>query len=448
MYDSIIIGGGLSGLAATVKLAGVGKKIVLIEQAPRLGGRCYSFVDKTTGDVVDNGQHLLVGAYHNLLDYLDLIGTRHLVSYQERSKVVFFDAMKGQSEFLLKELPRPFNLLLGLFDYKHLRPIDRFKLLRVGVAINNWTSSTERRLEKQNIDEWLTSLGQSENALKYFWHPIAVSIMNESPKIASALLFARALRSTFLGSKNDSAILTPKVGQSELYSEPAIRFLKNHGAVIFLNRQVVSLFLKEGEIKGVITRDGETLEAESVVSAVTNYALSEIIPEEWRKEKPFCDIGKIQNSPIVSVNLWYEKDFMDLDSIGLIDRNFHWFFNRRRIITSKNQTGYISGVISAAHDYVDLANDEIIKLALKDIQLIYPQSKNIKVIDSLVIREKRATISASVDIEHIRPETESKIKRFFIAGDWTNTGLPATIEGAVMSGFKAANKVLALSGNQ
>ncbi|MBA4311111.1 MAG: hypothetical protein C0417_00625 [Chlorobiaceae bacterium] len=448
VYDSIIIGGGLSGLAAAVKLADGGKKIALFEQAPRLGGRCYSFVDKTTGDIVDNGQHLLVGAYYNLMEYLDLIGTRNLLSSQPRSKVIFFEAKRGMSAFSLKELPKPLNLLFGLFNYKHLNPIDRLKLLRIGIELFNWAASTELRLKKLTIDEWLDQQRQSEDARKYLWHPLAISIMNESPKIASALLFARALRATFLGSKNDSAILMPAVGQSDLYSEPAIRFLENHSAEIFINKQVASLFLRDGEIKGVKLQGGEIIESKSVVSAVNSHAFSDIIPEEWKREKPFCDIEKIQSSPIVSVNLWFDNDFMDIDSIGLIGGNIHWFFNRRRIISSEKKTGYLSGVISAARDYVNLTNEEITGLALKEIHGIFPQSKKSKLINSLVIREKRATISATVDAEILRPGVESQINNFFIAGDWTNTGLPATIEGAVLSGFKAASRVMSLLSNQ
>ncbi|MBI5476136.1 MAG: oleate hydratase [Ignavibacteriales bacterium] len=448
IYDVVIIGGGLSGLAAAVKLTESGKTIALIEQLPRLGGRCYSFVDKSTGDVVDNGQHLLVGAYHNLLEYLNLIGSRHLVSSKASSELLFFHPKKGSGKFSLSSLPKPLNLLKGLLNYKHLKFSERLELIKVGMVLIRLNESNAVELKSLTVYQWLDQLGQSDEAIKNFWNPVAVSIMNESTNVASAFLFARALKATFLGSRYDSAILTPVVGQSDLYSEPVLKFLEQNSAKIFLNYEVIGLEMGNDLVKKVNLKNGESLKARSTICAVPHYALSSILPVEIRAEKPFNNLDRIGTSSIVSINLWFEENFMKVDSIGLIDRKIHWIFNRRQIIPTNKKTGYISAVISAAQDYVNLTNDELVSIAMDDLKEVFPGSKNVKLIQSLVIREKRATFSASNVNESLRLNAETHIKNLFLAGDWTNTRLPATIEGAVLSGFKAADRSLVFLSSQ
>ncbi|MBI3189145.1 MAG: oleate hydratase [Ignavibacteriales bacterium] len=454
--EVIIIGGGLSGLAAAVELASHGAQVTLFEQSPKLGGRCYSFIDEKTGDVVDNGQHVLVGAYHNTLRYLEMIGTRSLLKEQNKLSLPFFHPQKGFHTFSVSSLPKPFHLTTGMLKFSLLSFWERKRLLNVGLDLQQWNQKKEELLAHLTIDEWLTSLNQSEEAKKCFWNPISISVMNELPERASALLFARSLRSTFLGKKSVSAMLIPTVGQTELYATPAEEFLKQHKAKIHLNSPVEKIICKDGKAIGLEV-GGKFIKAGHIICAVPYFALPGLLPDDVKRIEPFTHIDKIKSSPIVSIHLWFEKEFIEEDFVGLVRMKLQWIFNRRKIIGSSANSWsppagglqLISAVISGAHEEVKLSKDELVSLALNDINKIFTETgnrkqktENRKLLHSIVIKEKRATFSPTNENERFRPNTISQIDNLFLAGDWTNTGLPATIEGAVMSGFEAGRTVL------
>ena len=441
MFDVIIIGGGLSGLAAAVQLSKDGAKVAIFEQSPRLGGRCYSYIDEKTGDVVDNGQHVLAGAYHNLLKYLDAIGTRHFLRYEPSLSLLFHHPLKGRAKFELSSLPKPFHIVIGMLKYKLLSFQDRQRLLKVGLVLSGWNNELEKRLSTMTVDEWLVDMHQSEEARKNLWHPIAISITNESPAKASALLLARSLRATFLGQKSDSAILIPTVGQSELYVNEAVNLLKKRGAKIFAGAEVEGIELLNGKVAGVRLKKHKLVKAKSIISTVPPYALRKIMPPSYKNEKPFSDLVRYEASPIISINLWFDSEFMDFDYIGLIGKNLQWVFNRRRLMNESKSGSYITAVISGAHKYIETSKEKLLDCAIAEIHDVFPNSRKAKLTSSIIIKEKRATFSATNIYERYRPGAETPIQNFYLAGDWTDTGLPATIEGAVVSGFHAAELI-------
>ncbi len=439
--DAVISGGGLSGLSAAVELASKGAKVVLFEQAPKLGGRCYSYLDEKTGDVVDNGQHVLLGAYHNTLRYLDLIGTRSLLRVQPKLSLPFHHPEKGFASFEISSLPKPFHLTTGMLKFKLLSLRERQKLLNVGFELSCWNHKLEEKLSSLTIEQWLTGLGQSEEAKKNFWYPIAISVMNELPECASALLFARSLKAAFLGKKSDASVLIPTVGQTELYVNGAVEFLQKHNASIHTRSEVEAVEVEKSKVTGIRLKNGKVIKSKHVVGAVPHTALKKLIPAGFRNEPPFVHFSKFASSPIVSLHLWFDKDFMEMEFVGLIDHKLQWVFNRRKIMGEEKKLSYISAVISGAYDVVDLTKEELVTLALKDLSEVFPESVKAKLVHSIVIKEKRATFSPTNEVEPFRPSSETPIKNFYLAGDWTNTGLPATIEGAVMSGFRTASLV-------
>jgi len=442
-FDVVIIGGGLSGLAAAVKLALHGARIALFEQSPKLGGRCYSYVDETTGDVVDNGQHVLVGAYHNTLEFLRLIGTRNLLSHQERLRLPLHHPTKGFAAFEVSSLPRPFHLSAGMLKLKLLSLRDRRNLLNVGFTLVSWNDALEKKLSCLTVEQWLDSLTQSEEAKKALWYPVAISVMNELPHRASALLFARSLKSTFLGRKSDSAILIPRVGQTELYVCEAEKLLLSKNAKIFTNAEVEEIEIQRSAATGVRLKNGVRVQANRVIGCVPHYSLGNLLPAKIRQETPFCTLSKFQSSAIISIHLWLDIDCMKEDYVGLIGRRLQWIFNRKRILGKEgNAGGYISSVMSGAHEFVGMTKNELVAISLEDLQGVYPELRRARLIHSVVIKEKRATFSPTNDIDPYRPSTETPIRNLLLAGDWTNTGLPGTIEGAVLSGFKAADCVI------
>lgn len=438
--DVIVIGGGLSGLAASIKLSLSGAKVVLLEQKSILGGRTYSFTDPKTGDEVDNGQHILVGAYHNTLKYLELIGTKHFLKRQSKPRLYFHHPQKGLHTFEISNLPKPFDITAAMLNYKILSFRERNKLLRVGLELKRWNEKFERKLSQLSVESWLDSLNQSDEAKRSFWNPIVISVMNETPSRASALLFARSLKNTFLGKKSDADVLIPTVGQSKLYVEQAVELLKRNKSEVITNAKVKSIIVSDGAAAGVEVV--KKIKSKYVISSVPYYNVAQLIPKNYQNHIMFNELNLFESSPIVSINLWFDRQVMDIEFVGLISRNLQWVFNRRRIIGDTTQPeNYISAVISAANDEIKLTKDELVKMAVGELKEVFPDCRSAELTNAIVIKEKRATYSATNEVESIRPNPETPIKNFYLAGDWTNTGLPATIEGAIQSGFKAAELI-------
>ncbi len=442
-FDVIIIGGGLSGLAAAARLGARNLNVVLLEASPRLGGRCYSYVDEKTGDVVENGQHVLLGAYHNTLEYLEIAGTKKFLRRAPSLALPFFHPNKGLATFKMEYLPSPFHLVAGSLQFKLLSWGDRRKLLRVGLELQRWGRPLEARLAGFTVKEWLKSLGQSEESLRCLWYPIAISVMNEDPGVSSALLFARSLRRAFLSKKSDSAMLIPTVGQTDLYVTAIEQYLARTGVRTVVNQEVAALEGSLDRIEGIRLKSGDGLRASGYICAVPIHALRRMLPPAWRRIEPFSHLREFGFSPIISIHLWFDMKFMEMEYAGLIGRDVQWVFNRRLITGQGEERGdYISCVISGAHSLIDKKKDDLIRIAVDDVRNTFPRSRSARLLHSIVLKEKRATFSPTNAVELYRPGTTTRIRNFFLAGDWTNTGYPATIEGAVSSGFAAAKVIL------
>ena len=437
--DVAIVGGGLSGLSAAMELVLQGVHVALFEQSPRLGGRCYSYPDKKTGDIVDNGQHVLLGAYKHTLRYLEIVGTRDSLKKQPTLLLPLHHPVKGFTELKLPSLPRPLHLTAGMLKFKLLSLKERRQLLNVGVALRRWNARLEEELSSLTVSEWLIQLKQSRVAQECLWYPLAVSIMNEVPQHASALLFGRSLKAAFFGSTSDASILLPTIGQSELYVDGAERILRHKKAKIFMNAEVSTLEVLHSNVKGVRLKNGTCCFAGAVISAVPYFGVKKIIPPNFHHTVPFSNVELFQSSPIVSLHLWFDAEFMEADFTGLIGKRLQWVFNRRRIMGSRGRgSSYLSAVVSGAHDIVDLSKTRLVQIACEDLKDVFPAYARAKLLHSVVIKEKRATFSPTNETEPFRPAAETPIRNFFLAGDWTDTGLPATIEGAILSGVNAA----------
>lgn len=461
----LIIGGGLSGLSAAVELAGRGYPVTLLEQRQHFGGRTYSFVDEVTGDVVDNGQHLLMGCYHQTRRYLKTIGSESRAFLQPNLRIEFLHPRRGPATLSCPALPAPLHLLGGLLGLNSLSWNDRLKLLRVGLELRKDPMRVEPQLSRLTVDEWLTSLGQSPDNKKYLWDVIAIGSLNDDPRTVSALLFYRVLRSAFLGARENSSLLIPRVGLSELLVDPALKFLESRGSSIRTGVGVDGMEVREGRVRNV--RSGsESFEVDAVIAAVPYYALDAIAPglsTSGEKKSPGEETA-FESSPIITINLWFDKPVMEQEFVALLDSRVHWVFNKSRILQSLKGNGrrqmadgklqktdgrqYLSLVISGASGYLEMEKEGLVRMALEDLRRVFPEVGNATLVHSLLLKEKRATFSPTPGIEALRPSSRTHLENLFLAGDWTNTGYPATIEGAVMSGNEAARCVTVFLGEK
>ncbi|MEW5797907.1 MAG: hydroxysqualene dehydroxylase HpnE [Bacteroidota bacterium] len=436
--DVLIIGGGVAGLAAAVELTSRGHSILLIEQKPRLGGRTYSFIHPETGDEVDNGQHLLMGCYHATLRYLEMIGAKDLVEMQETMSVIFRSPNRPAVELKTNSLPAPLNVLWGLFGLSNLSFTNRLKLLRVGIDVMLKNPDTNRHLHSISVSQWLKELDQPEENRKYLWDIIAIGALNDSLDKVSAALFAKVIKTAFFGSRKNASMVIPKKGLSTVLVDNAVEFIEKRGGRIMLNTSVEQIQVSDLRIQEILLSDGSKITPRAVISAVPYFDIPKVFGES--KKIGVSNLDEFTSSPIVTLHLWFDAHFMKEKFCALLDSPIHWVFNKSVMYGNENNgLMYLSLVVSGAHDLVEKEKEELVELGHNELKRFYPAASVSKIIHSLVIKEKRATFSPKVGIEQFRPSHTTSIQNLFLAGDWTDTKLPATIEGAVQSGFECAN---------
>ena len=441
--DVLIIGGGFAGLAAGVALGKAGRRVRLLEQKPYLGGRARSFREAATGSIVDNGQHLLMGCYHETFKFLETIGTRDTIRLEPQLRARFLDPGRKVSELRCPNLPSPWHLLAGVSLSNSFSFSEKIDILRMGRALRSGANASEAATSAEGltVEEWLGRLGQSERLQRNFWDLICIAAMNEDPRIASAVLFERVLRRALFTSPLDSRLGVPRKGLSDCYTDAAARTIRSQGGEVELRRDVRGLIISEGACKGVRLADGALIEAETVVSAVPWYVFPGFLSPDLMGSAPFFSgLERLKPAPIISIYLWFDRPVTALAFAGLRGTTIQWLFNKGRIMgTSEN---YLSLVLSGAHDHIARSKEDLRDTALSELASLLPGVQGAKLVHSLVIKERLATFSPSVDAESMRPAAQTPIRGLYLAGDWTDTGLPATIEGAVQSGYTAAAQIL------
>ena len=423
----VIVGGGLSGLAAAVDLVAAGVPVLLLEQRPAAGGRACSYTDPATGDTIDNGQHVLIAGYARTFAYLDRIGARHLTATQPRPVLPFHHPDRGFLEFRLPALPAPLHLFWGIMTTPLLRLPDRLRLLRAGGALRR-----SEAVSGDTITRWLDDRHQSAEARRCFWEPLAVAIMNEQMDRAPASLFLRTLRTAFLDHWSSAALVFPRAGLSTVFVDPACAFIERHGGVVRCAADVVSLQTGGGAVTGVTLKGGERISCGAVILAVPPARTADLWPPDIPLPVNIDVMAPAAASPIISIHLWFEQPFMDRDVLGLIGRRVHWIFRREH---------HLSATISAAYALVGLSNEELVNITVEDLRTVFGGAVGIPV-HAVVLREKRATFSATPENVGRRPGPVTAANNLLLAGDWTDTGLPATIEGAIRSGQTCARLIL------
>jgi zeta-carotene desaturase len=327
---------------------------------------------------------------------------------------------------------------------KGLSAGDKVRALKVGRALGRALGNDQGR--DRTVTDWLKRLGQSQRIRDRFWNPMTIATLNESPDVASAKMLGKVLEQSFGGGFEASRLGFARVGLSQLYTSAARAFVESRRGEVRTAAEVQRLVLDGDWVRGCELKSGERLEADSYISAVPPSSLGRILPHEVRR-RYFPGLPTLTSSPIVSMNLWFDRPVINREFAGLLGTQVQWLFNRDLICRASRGLNHIALVISAAYRYTDWTRDSLVDLARADLESLLPEVKDARVIHSRVIKEREATISHTIESDRIRPPAATRVGNLILAGDWTDTGLPATIESAVISGRRAAQCAVKLHSN-
>jgi squalene-associated FAD-dependent desaturase len=449
--EVVVIGAGCAGLAAAAMLAEAGWRVRVLESRPRLGGRATAFPDRVTGELVDNGQHVLFGCYRETLAFLTRIGARDNVRAQRTLSVPFIDRSGHRSVLACPDLPSPWHLLAAIARWKAMPLTDRLSALRMALPLRAArrarvrTGRVAAALDgtggrDATVSQWLREHGQSETLTAWLWEPLAVAALNQSPDEARAEPFVRVLAEMFGPDASASALLLPTRPLHEMYAEPARAFVEAHGGDVRLGA-TARLLADEQKVLGVEIR-GEHVPATRVISTVPWTGLRTLFAEPAPRALAtlIADAAKMQSEAIVTVNLWYDRQVMDDPFVGLPGRSMQWVFDKR--LAFGREASHLSLVASGANALAAEDADQVIARAAAEVAEALPGARAATLTRATVIREKHATFSLAAG-QPPRPSTQTAIEGLLLAGDWIDTGLPGTIESAVASGHRAAQVILA-----
>ena len=444
-----VIGGGFAGLAAAIALQERRHDVTLLERRGLLGGRATSFPDSVTGEDVDNGTHLMIAGYESTLDLLRRAGASDLLLVQDHLRIDYRDD-RGWTSLDCPDLPAPWHLLMGLLPLR-LPWRSRLDVLRFGLAAR--AGRVPRGL---TLAEWFARTGQSAETRRLVWDPLATAILNETPERAAAVLFREVFREAFLRRRDAARLVFLRAGYGRLHDRLA-QYLEARGGVVHRRARAESVEVEGGQARAVhYVQSAETkderrrgaravtsrLEADAVVAAVPWSALPALVPEEFRAEAPFSAATRLRGSPIVSIELWLDRVVLDRPMAGLRETEVEWVFDKGRLYGREGAPQHLAFIVSAAVRAAVRPNAELAAIAEAALRRYFAKEMaEARVVRSLVLREPEATFVCDPAAEEIRPGPETPIRGLFLAGDWTNTGLPATIEGAVRSGRLAAARL-------
>lgn len=439
----LIVGGGLAGLAAAVSLADQGFAITLLESRPRLGGRASSFPDPLTGALVDNCQHVSMRCCTNLADFCRRVGADG--AFRREAGVNFLGPDGRLSTLSAGWLPAPLHLASSFLRLNFLTTSEKLRVA-YGLARLALTGPSN---EGEPFSNWLLRNGQTVRTINLYWATVLISALNERLEQMDFGHARKVFVDGFLRNREGFQMEIPVVPLGELYGSRLERWLVTRGVDVRLTMGVRSVEVDEsGRAAGVTTRAGEFLPADLVILAVPFDRVAGLLSEGLLDRAPeLKTIRGLEASPITGIHLWYDRRVCPLDHVVPVGRLVQWVFNHSAIQGRPEGEGqYLQLVISAAYDLLPLKKESILEAACAELAEIWPDVNSARLLRSWVVTEHGATFAVRPGVDAHRPPQRTSIPGLFVAGDWTATGWPATMEGAVRSGYLAAEGILADQG--
>ncbi|GGO11284.1 phytoene dehydrogenase [Microbispora rosea subsp. aerata] len=422
-----VVGGGLAGITAALALAEAGWPVTLYEARPRLGGATCSF--DRGGLTADNGQHVFLRCCTAYLGLLHRLGSAGRVRLQERFDVRVLTPQGGTGRLRRAALPGPFHLLPALARYRLLSPADRLRAVRGALALRG-LDPAEPALDRAALGGWLAANGQRESVRRALWDLFAVAALNIPPEEAALGPAAMVFKTALLGRADAADIGVPSVPLGDLHGGAALAAIARLGGRVRLRAKV------DAVLPGPAIRvDGRRIEASAVVVAAPHGQAARLVPAEAAPDRDaWAGLGA---SPIVNVHVVYDRPVTRLPLAAVVGSPVQWIFDR----TAAGGLGrgqYLTVSVSAARRWIDVPTAMMRQVFPPELERLLPDARRARVVDFFVTRERRATFRQAPGSGELRPGAATRWPGLFLAGAWTDTGWPDTMEGAVRSGLQAA----------
>jgi squalene-associated FAD-dependent desaturase len=480
-----ITGGGLAGLAAACALSDAGFQVTLFEKRPFLGGRASSWEHPGTGEVVDNCQHVLFRVCTNLIEFYQRIGVEGQIRWYD--EMTFIEPGGRTSVMKSSPLPAPLHTAPSFLGFKFLNAADKFGIARALVPL----TLSQQRDTGQSFQHWLDHHGQTKRAVERFWRPILVSALSEELDLISISAAAQVVRES-MKSPSARRMGVPSVPLTELYN-PAGDYIRARGGVLHFRRPLETFAADSSHVRIRLggqpenSKDNQDEIFDYLILALPFEALDRVLPQSPESAPIRERISHFETAPITGIHLWFDRQISDLDHAVLLDRTIQWMFHKSRLQPMRTQApaaerrkdaahgasrgsddkreeapevrknanatedlpsngSYIELVVSSSKSLIDKSRAEIVDLALAEVREFFPDARAANLLKSTVIKELHATYSPRPGIDAHRPAPATGWPRVFLGGDWTASGWPATMEGAVRSGYLAAEALARTAG--
>jgi squalene-associated FAD-dependent desaturase len=443
LKNVIVIGGGLAGLSSAVALAEAGHRVRLLEKRPHLGGRAASYV-LPGGEHVDNCQHVTLGCCTNLADFYRRVGAAEKIRFFDRLLFAAPDGRRGAMESF--PLPPPLHMAPSFARFPLLAWADKLAIARALLTIafsGGRPADLSSDAGGTTMLAWLQMHRQTERAIHRFWEVILVSALDEELDRIDARYGIDVFWKAFLSARGGYRLGIPCVPLGELY-DGCKEAIARRGGEVQLRAGVRGFQVTGNQVVGVAREDGSVETADYYVAAVPQDILPELLPADVMEREPvFLNLRNLRTSPITGVHLWFDRIVMNEPFLTLLDSTTQWVFNKTQLYGGAAPDGqYLQLVISASYSLVPRSRQEIIELCLNELREVLPGIREAKLVKGTVVKETSATFSPAPGSDRWRPVQKSPLKELFLAGDWTFTGWPSTMEGAVRSGYLAAEAIL------